>query len=302
MILGTRRSPLALIQAGMVKEALEANFPGLSVELKEMVTSGDKILDAPLAKIGDKGLFVKELESALIDGSIDLAVHSAKDMPTDLPEELTLAAFTPREDPRDVFVGAAESLADLRRGARVGTGSLRRRSQLLAARPDIEVVDIRGNVDTRIRKIEELRLDGTILAAAGLRRLGREEEAAFCFQVREMVPAVGQGVLAIETRCDDQPVLEAVGSLNDDSSSAVVRAERALMARLEGGCQVPIGANASIWQGEIVMYAYLGSVDGSRHIHERVHGPVEKAEELGIELAERMLKDGGVDILAEIRA
>lgn len=301
LTLGTRRSELALTQAKMVAAALEANHPGLTVELQEIVTSGDKILDAPLAKIGDKGLFVKELENALLDGGIDLAVHSAKDLPTGIPDGLMLAAFTPREDPRDVFIGNAARLAELRRRARVGTGSLRRRSQLLSTRPDIEVVEIRGNVDTRIRKIEEMGLDGTILAAAGLRRLGREEEASFCFQVREMVPAVGQGVLAIETRRDDTRVLEAVGSLNDDYASAAVRAERALMARLEGGCQVPVGANASIWQGEIVMYAYLGSVDGSRHVQDRIHGPLDRAEALGTELAERMLADGGEEILAEIR-
>jgi hydroxymethylbilane synthase len=302
--LGTRGSELALFQARHIAWILQKQHVEVSVKIKTIKTSGDKILDTPLAKIGDKGLFVKEIENELLSGDIDIAVHSCKDLPTEMPVGLMLSAFSPREDPRDAFIGGgvtARSLADIREGARIGTSSLRRRSQLKALRPDLEIVDIRGNVDTRIRKIGELELDGTILAAAGIRRLERDGEATFFFATEQMVPAVGQGVIAVETRVDDPQVRNLVFCLNDEESAAAVAAERALMYELEGGCQVPIGAHAVVYEGSLTMNAYLGSLDGSDFIRDRIEGPADQAEELGLQLARRMYESGGERILSEVR-
>ena len=302
--LGTRGSELALFQARHVAWNLQRQHVELSVKIKTIATSGDKILDAPLAKIGDKGLFVKEIENELISGDIDIAVHSCKDLPTEMPAGLTIAAFGRREDPRDAFISdsAVRTLDDVREGASIGTSSLRRRSQLMALRPDLNIVDIRGNVDTRIRKIKELELDGTILAAAGLRRLEREKEAAFYFTPEQLVPAVGQGVIAVESRMDDPQVRSLVVCLNDEDAAAAVTAERALMRELEGGCQVPIGAHAIMLDGALTLNAYLGSLDGRDFIRDRIDGPVEEAESLGVKLAQRMFVAGGERILAEVRA
>ena len=302
IVLGTRGSPLALRQAGMVAGKLKEQNPGLEVELRQITTAGDRILDSPLSRIGGQGLFVKEIENALIDGGIDLAVHSAKDLPTELPEGLEIAAFTAREDPRDAFIGSAASLEEIPAGGKVGTSSLRRRSQLKSLRLDLEIIDIRGNVDTRIRKIAELGLDGSILAAAGLKRLGREGEAAFFFSEEEMVPAVGQGIVAVEVRSGDEAVAGLVAALNSAESEAAARAERALMRRLEGGCQVPIGAHAIVQQdGGLVIRAYLGSLDGSRNIRDSIEGPAAVAGSLGEELAARMYRAGGREILESVR-
>ncbi len=299
--LGTRGSELAMYQARSVAWLLQRNHVELSVKIKKIYTAGDKIQDAPLARIGDTGLFVKEIENALLAEEIDLAVHSSKDLPTEVPEGLAIAAFGPREDARDVFIGEATSIDDIPEGAKIGTSSLRRRSQLLSLRPDLELVDIRGNVDTRIRKIGELGLCGTVLAAAGVKRLGREEEIAFHFSIDEMVPAVGQGVIAVETRDGDRPIEKLVSVCNHQESAVAVRAERSLMRRLEGGCQVPIGAHAVVEDGSLRLRAYLGSLDGSRSVRDVIEGPVEEAEVLGVRLAERMLADGGREILEEIR-
>ncbi|MDO8736058.1 MAG: hydroxymethylbilane synthase [Thermoleophilia bacterium] len=303
IILGTRGSELALFQAHHIAWLLQMQHVEVSVKIKTITTSGDKILDSPLAKIGDKGLFVKEIESELISGDIDLAVHSCKDLPTEIPLGLMLSAFSKREDPRDAFIGGPgiRTIDDIPVGGKVGTSSLRRRSQLKALRPDLEIIDIRGNVDTRIRKIGELGLDGTILAAAGIRRLEREGEASFYFTPEQMVPAVGQGVIAIESREDDPRVRKLIACLNDEESAAAIAAERALMHELEGGCQVPIGAHAIIFDGILTMDAYLGSLDGIRSVKDRIEGPVEDAAELGIVLAKRMFTAGGEEILAEIR-
>jgi len=303
IVLGTRGSELALFQARHVAWVLQQHQVDLSVKIKTITTSGDRILDTPLAGIGDKGLFVKEIENELLEGGIDIAVHSCKDMPTEMPGGLELVAFGAREDPRDAFIGsgAARRLDDLRQGARIGTSSLRRRSQLKALRPDLDIVDIRGNVDTRIRKIGELGLDGTILAVAGIRRLQRESEAAFLFPPEQMIPAVGQGVITVEARADDPGVHSLITCFNDEAAAAAVTAERALMRELEGGCQVPIGAHAVLSGTSLVINAYLGSLDGSSCVRDRIEGPKEEAEQMGVELAQRMFANGGEEILSEVR-
>jgi hydroxymethylbilane synthase len=306
LVVGSRGSRLALVQAHWVSDRLREAQPGLEVVIEEIATKGDRILDAPLARIGDKGLFTKELENALLEGRIDVAVHSAKDMPTELPEGLALAAFTEREDVHDAFVGGAASagagsLADLPRGARVGSSSLRRRSQLLALRPDLEVTDIRGNVETRLRKIGEQGLAGTVLAVAGLRRLGRAETASFVFGFDEMLPAVGQGALAIETRARDERVAALVAPLDHRPTALAVRAERALMHRLEGGCQVPIGAQAQLGDGELRLRAFVGSLDGRMTVRDQSRGLADDPEALGGELALRLLDKGADAILDAVR-
>lgn len=302
--LGTRGSELALFQARHIAWQLQRQHVEISVKIKTITTSGDKILDSPLARIGDKGLFVKEIENELISGGIDIAVHSCKDLPTGIPAGLMIAAYGKREDARDAFIsgGPARNIDAIRKGARIGTSSLRRRSQLKALRPDLQIVDIRGNVDTRIRKIKELELDGTVLAAAGIRRLERDDEAAFFFTPEQMVPAVGQGVIAVESRVDDPAVRKLIACLNDAGSESAVTAERALMRELEGGCQVPIGGHAVVAGGELVLNAFLGSLDGSEFVRDRIMGPQAEAESLGLELARRMYGAGGKEILAEVRA
>ena len=330
LVLGSRGSRLALVQAEWVQAQLQTAHEGLTVRIEVIHTKGDKILDTPLAKIGDKGLFTKELEQALLAGGIDLAVHSAKDMPTALPEGLEIAAFTEREDVRDAFVGrgggesggidgevgeaaVVRDLAGLRQGAVVGSSSLRRRSQLLAARPDLELVDLRGNVETRLRKLQDEGLDGTVLAIAGLNRLGRPEVASFLFDFDEMLPAVGQGSLAIEVRSGDERVHALIAALDHLPSSLAVRAERALMRRLEGGCQVPIGAHGELVCGgaaggggagaaqRLRLAAFVGSVDGKRGLRDQIEGPPAQPEALGEELAERLRAAGADRILAEVR-
>ena len=306
IILGTRGSELAMFQARHVAWNLQSKNVDLSVKIKTIMTTGDKILDTPLAKVGDKGLFVKEIENELLSGEVDIAVHSCKDLPTELPAGLVIAAYGAREDARDAFIGkpgnAARGLSDIVTGGTIGTSSLRRRSQLMSLRPDLVIVDIRGNVDTRIRKIEELKLDGTILATAGIKRLERQEEASFFFDVDEMIPAVGQGVIAIESRENNPVVRGLLSSFNDSASAAAVTAERALMKQLEGGCQVPIGAHANVKGDRLSMKAYLGSLDGRKFIRDEIEGPVEEAGELGVRLAVRMYEAGGREILEEVRA
>jgi hydroxymethylbilane synthase len=316
--IGSRGSRLALVQAEWVRDRVAERQPGLRVEIEIINTKGDKLLDAPLAKIGDKGLFTKELESALLDGRIDVAVHSAKDMPTAVPEGLAIIAFTEREDVRDVFVANPAlleargrdgfSLEDVPHGARVGSSSLRRRSQLLALRPDIDVVDIRGNVETRMRKVASEGMAGTILAAAGLARLGRPEAAAFAFEFDQMLPAVGQGALAIEARVDNPRVSELKAALDHPPTALAVSAERALLRQLEGGCQVPIAAHAH-WNvdgeggaGTLALRAYVGSLDGARSVSGRRVRLADDPEGLGVFLAAELLERGAGDILDEVRA
>lgn len=300
--LGTRRSDLALVQANHVSWMLQKENVELSIKVKEIVTTGDKILDSPLAGIGDKGLFVKEIENELMGEEIDVAVHSCKDLPTELPEGLTIAAYGEREDARDVFIGSAGNLDAVPRGARIGTSSLRRKSQLLSLRPDLEIVDIRGNVDTSIRKIGEQELFGTVLAAAGVKRLGREDEIGFFFSAAEMLPAVGQGIIAVECRENDNNVREILKGFNNEEAAAAATAERALLRELEGGCQVPIGAIGRVDGNRLSLSAYLGSLDGSRAIRMDNDGSLKDAADIGTGLAQMMRDAGGDEILAEVRA
>jgi hydroxymethylbilane synthase len=294
--IGSRGSKLALWQANWVSAQLSAM--GHRTRIKIIRTSGDKITDVPLSKVGTKGLFTKEIEEALLDGSIDLAVHSLKDMPTELPEGLTLSAIPKREDPRDAVVG--RRLDELPPKAKVGTSSLRRAAQLRALRPDFVVESIRGNVDTRLRKLDEGQHDAIVLAAAGLRRLGLEDRIAESLGTEVMVPAVGQGALAIETRLEESPVTEACRRLNDEATMLCVAAERALLAALGGGCQVPIGAHAVIEAETLSLEALVISPEAGDPIRRRGSGAAVEAVRIGQEVAEELLSSGAQEILEEV--
>ncbi len=297
---GTRGSKLALAQTRWVVSKLKERFPDLTVEEVVIKTKGDKILDVPLAKIGGKGLFVKEIEEALLRGEVDFAVHSMKDVPSVIPEGLRISVIPERESPWDVFVGRSVKRLDLLpRGARVGTSSLRRRAQLKRARPDLEVVTLRGNVDTRLRKLDEGLYDGIILAQAGLRRLGVEVEGEVLSE-EVMLPAVGQGVLAVETREDDGQTLELLSFLHHEPTAVCVKAERAFLRRLEGGCQVPLAAYAVLKDSTLHIRGFVADVDGRRFFKDSVEGPPEKAEELGVRLAESLLEAGADEVLREL--
>jgi hydroxymethylbilane synthase len=298
--LGSRGSRLALWQAEFVRSEVEART-GRKVEITKIKTTGDKILDVPLAKVGGKGLFTKEIEEALLAGTIDLAVHSMKDVPTDLPESLEIAVITKREDPRDAFLSrTVKRFEDLPEGAKVGTSSLRRQTQLLSLRPDLKISQLRGNLDSRIRKMEEGQFDAIILAAAGLKRLGWEGKVAHYMEPAMSLPAIGQGALGIEIRRDDAGTREAVSFLNDPETAVAVRAERAFLRRLEGGCQVPIGAYGRIAGGEVALEGMVGRPDGSEIVRDSARGPSSDPEGLGIALAERLLARGAKAILAEV--
>ena len=299
--IGTRASLLAMAQSTNIKERIESQYADVAVELVKIVTKGDRILDVPLAKVGGKGLFVKEIEEAMLRGEIDLAVHSMKDVPSELPEELHLGIVTKREDPRDAFISNKfSSIKDLPQGAKVGTSSLRRKSQLALLRPDLVIEDLRGNLDTRLRKLDEGLYDAIILAAAGLNRLKLSERATDYFSPEEMLPAVGQGAVGIELRKDDDELLDGLGFLQDDETSVRVRAERAFLHRLEGGCQVPIGAFAVVEDDLISLTGLIAAVDGSRMLKETVSGPLADAEQIGNSIAEKLLGMGGAEILAEV--
>ncbi len=299
--IGTRGSQLALFQANWVKTRLEQAHPGIRVTLVKIKTTGDKIQDAPLAKIGGKGLFVKEIEEALLRRHIDLAVHSIKDVPTELPEGLHLAAIPRREDPLDAFISReGVPLKDLPRGARIGTSSLRRQAQLLHFRPDLRLIPLRGNLDTRLKKLIALGLDGIVLASAGLKRLGMEEKITEILPIEISLPAIGQGALGIETRVGDGEVEGRIAFLNDPDSSIAVSAERAFLKRLEGGCQVPIAAHGKIVNSTLQLDGLVGTVDGKKLIRHHLEGPVEQAEALGVELAKVLLRLGAREILDEV--
>jgi len=299
--IGTRGSPLALFQANWVKDQLGKAHPDLNVTLIKIKTTGDKIQDVPLAKIGGKGLFVKEIEESLLQKRIDLAVHSIKDVPTEFPQGLHLSAITKREDPRDVFISReGKTLRDLPQGAKVGTSSLRRQAQLLHFRDDLELVPLRGNLDTRLKKLKTMNLDGIVLALAGVRRLGLEERVTEIIPADISLPAIGQGALGIETRMDDKEVEEQIRFLNDRDSSISVTAERAFLKKLEGGCQVPLAAHARTMGKTLHVDGLVGSIDGKRLIRHHVEGPIENAESLGIELAEILLGKGAKEILDEV--
>ncbi|WP_436915935.1 hydroxymethylbilane synthase [Acinetobacter gandensis] len=296
--IATRQSPLALWQAEHIRARLEALHTDLKVELVTFVTQGDKILDTPLAKIGGKGLFVKELEAALLDGRADLAVHSMKDVPMALPEGLNLAVICEREDPLDAFVSNTYNHFDeLPQGAKVGTSSLRRKCQILKQRPDLEIIDLRGNVGTRLSKLDAGNYDAIILASAGLKRLGLAERIRHTIQPEFSLPAVGQGALGLECRTDDQSVLDFIQPLMHSETNACVRAERAFNAYLEGGCQVPIAGYAVLQNGQIHLEGRVGSVDGKTLLKAQQIGARENAEQLGVALAQELLAQGAGDIL-----
>ncbi len=301
--IATRKSPLALWQAEHVADALRAAHPGLQVEILGMSTQGDKILDTPLAKIGGKGLFVKELETRMLEGDADIAVHSMKDVPVELPEGLHLPVIMQREDPRDAFVSNRHaSLDELPEGAVVGTSSLRRQCQLADRRPDLQIRSLRGNVNTRLRKLDEGEYDAVILAAAGLIRLGFAERIRSPIDPADSLPAIGQGAVGIECRADDARVNALLAPLHHPDTADRVRAERAMNARLEGGCQVPIGGHAVLEGDTLWLRGLVGTVDGSEIVRGEIRGPRDQAEALGTALAEELLAHGAAEILRELYA
>ena len=292
LVIASRGSQLALWQARWVSAQLAGR--GMECRIEIIKTTGDKITDVPLAKVGAKGLFTKEIEEALLDGRADLAVHSLKDLPTELPEGLVLAAVPEREDPRDAVVG--KKLADLPPGAKVGTSSLRRAAQLLKLRPDLQVESIRGNLDTRLRKLDEGQYDAILLAAAGLKRLGWGDRIAEILEPEQMCPAVGQGALAIETRAG----FEAVAMLDHAATHTAVMAERGVLRALGGGCQVPIGAYATVFNGRVRLLAIVAAPDGSQLVGAQAGGAAAEAAEIGARLAAYLLQRGARQILEAV--
>lgn len=322
--IGTRGSKLALWQAEWVKSEIQKLYPDLVIELNKIKTTGDKILDVPLAKIGGKGLFVKEIEEALLRHDADIAVHSMKDVPTEFPENLHLSVICKREDPRDAFLSRIKNskfqipnLKALPRGAIVGTSSLRRSCQLLNIRPDIKIKQLRGNLDTRVRKLDEGQFEAIIVAAAGVKRLGLQKRITEILPVDISLPAIGQGAVGIECRIDDAFINSLVAPLNHPETSVCVKAERAFLKRLEGGCQVPIAAYARLEQQiqnpksnppeadknpKIIMDGLVGSISGDRIIKRHIEGSTDEAESIGIQLAEDVLSRGAKEMLDEVYA
>lgn len=299
--IGTRASPLALWQANWVGERLKQRFEGTQIEYVKIKTKGDRILDTPLAKVGGKGLFVKEIEEALFDDQIDLAVHSVKDIPATLPQGLTIAAIPEREDPSDALISKdGKTLQSLRDGARVGTSSLRRRALLLKCRKDIHVVPLRGNLDTRIRKIEAEGLDAVVLAAAGLCRMGLESRISQVLSFEEFIPAIGQGALGVETRAYDEVIKGMLRTLDHEETRLCVNAERAFLKKLQGGCQVPIGGLARVRGGKMVLLGMVAGSEGVPMIRDHIAGDPLDSEQLGAKLAERILSQGARDILESL--
>ena len=299
--IATRGSKLALWQAEWVKSELDKINPDFEVELNKIKTTGDKILDVPLAQVGGKGLFVKEIEEAMLRGEADLAVHSMKDVPTDLPEGLHLSAICEREDPRDAFIAGPQikNFQALPQGAHVGTSSLRRICQLLNKRPDLKITQLRGNVDTRLRKLSEGQFDAIILATAGVKRLGHADRITEKLSTDVSLPAIGQGAVGIECRVDDEFINNLLKKLNHEETSVCVRTERAFLKKLEGGCQVPIAAYARLKDGNVFIEGLVGSLDGKTLIKASLKGKPEEAVSLGTRLAENLLSKGAGKILAE---
>jgi len=299
--IATRQSPLALWQAEYVKSRLLEHHPQLQVELVKMVTQGDKILDTPLAKVGGKGLFVKELETGMLNGDADIAVHSMKDVPVEFPQGLGLAVICPRENPFDAFVSnQLASIEELPQAAKVGTSSMRRACQLRAWRPDLEILDLRGNVNTRLRKLDEGQYDAIILACAGLIRLGFSDRIKQQIPDTISLPAIGQGAVGIETRIDDDRILKLIEPLNDKDTAVRVRAERSMNQRLEGGCQVPIGGFATLEGDQVFLRGLVGRPDGSNIIRGEIRGSRDQVEEIGRQLADELLAKGADKILADV--
>jgi len=300
LVIGSRKSKLALVQARLVKAELEAAYPERDFEIKTIKTTGDKIFDVPLSKIGDKGLFTKEIEEALLRKEIDIAVHSMKDLPCELPKGLKIAAVSKREDPGDVLVsGQRYTIKTLPSGAKIGTSSLRRRAQVLHIRKDLFCLDLRGNLDTRLKKLEEGLYDAIILAAAGIKRLGLKLNTT-AISTEEILPQAGQGSLGIEIRDNDSDIENLVKVLDDPDSHVRIDAERGLLAGLGGGCQVPIGALAVIDHGQVSIKAGVFSLDGKAAVKDETAGPKKSANALGRKLAESILKKGGRLILDDL--
>jgi hydroxymethylbilane synthase len=299
--IATRKSPLALWQAEHVRARLAAAHPGLGIELVSMSTQGDRVLDSPLAKIGGKGLFVKELEQGMLAGDADIAVHSMKDVPAELPDGLVIGAILEREDPLDAFVSNRfDSLAALVQGARVGTSSLRRQCQLRAVRPDLEILDLRGNVGTRLGRLDAGEYDAIVLACAGLRRLDLKQRITQAIAAEIMLPAIAQGVIGIECRANDAWVAGLIDVLNHPETATRTQAERAMNARLAGGCQAPVAGYSEIVEGVLEMRALVGRPDGSDIVRGAISGPPNDAQTLGEELAEDLLARGADVILREL--
>ena len=301
IVVGTRGSKLALAQTNWVISKIRERHPYLEVETRIIKTKGDKITDVPLAKVGGKGLFVKEIEEALLRGEIDLAVHSMKDVPTELPPGLEIAVIPARESPYDVLIAReGYGLKTLPSGARVGTSSLRRRAQLRAARADLKVENLRGNLDTRLRKLREGLYEAIVVAEAGLLRLGLGELKRERLKPQEMLPAIGQGALALEVRQEDEELKEALSFLHHEETALCVAAERAFLAALGGGCQVPLAAHATLEGEEIVLDALIADPEGERILRQKKKAPVAEAEELGQNLARELLAQGGREILSQV--
>ena len=301
--IGTRGSKLALWQANWVKSALEAEDSSLSIELVIIKTKGDKILDVPLAKVGGKGLFVKEIEDALLNETIDLAVHSMKDMPGEIPKGLCIGAIPQREIPQDVLISRNKKhLSKLDPGAKIGTSSLRRKAQLLHARPDLVVLPLRGNLDTRLKKLKTENLDAIILAAAGVKRLGLESRITEYLDENIMLPAVGQGALCIEIRQHDPAVESIVKTLEHHQTRTIIMGERAFLNRLEGGCQVPIAAYGKIDKNIFTICGLVATIDGRTLIKETLSGPIDSPEIIGVKLAERLVSMGAETIMENLKA
>ena len=301
IVIGTRGSPLALWQANWIKAQLEKEHKGINVTLQIIQTQGDKILDTPLAKVGGKGLFVKEIENALLDGSAHIAVHSMKDVPTDLPKGLFIASICEREDPRDAFVARlVKSFNELPQGAVVGTSSLRRQTQILHRRPDLKIVSLRGNIGTRVRKLTEDKMDAIILAVAGLKRMEQAEIITEYMSVEDSLPAVAQGAVGIEAREGDEEVLKLIKFLDHMKTRIAVETERAFLTRLEGGCQVPIAGHATVNGDEVTMDGLVGAVDGSVTYREKSVGKVGSHAAQGVSLAESLLNKGAGELLRAV--
>lgn len=297
--IGTRSSKLALWQANFIRDKILSLYPNVKVELVEITTKGDQVLDTALSKIGDKGLFTKEIEDALINKTIDLAVHSLKDLPTSLPDGLKIGAVLNRENPCDVLIGK-DKFNNLPKGAKIGTSSLRRIAQLKNIRQDLSYLDIRGNVDTRLRKLEEGEYDAIVLAYAGVKRLGLESHITEEFNPKKILPAIGQGALGIEVSTENE-IEELLLEINEEKVFLATTAERSFLHTLEGGCQTPVGAYAEIKESEIILHGVVASLDGVKVIKDKLVGPLNNPKNLGVELAKKLLDLGAKKVLEDIR-
>ncbi|MDK2986026.1 MAG: hydroxymethylbilane synthase [Clostridia bacterium] len=302
IIIGTRDSQLALWQTNWALNKLKELNPEYNFSIRHIKTHGDKITDVALAKIGDKGLFTKELEIAMLEGEIDIAVHSMKDLPTKLPEGLKIGAICEREIAQDVLISPhGYTFDNLPEGAKVGTSSLRRRAQLLSKRPDLNIVDLRGNLNTRLRKMSSQNFDAIILAAAGVIRMGWKDKISQYLPYNVMLPAVGQGSIGIEIREDDPEIERIIDKINDQISANAIKAERAFLARLEGGCQIPIGALGQVEKDSLTLKGLVASLDGRKVLQDEIKGSPHEADELGVELANRLIARGADEILNTVR-